>query len=244
MTSIVQEYIRIRDYYYRVLENIHKVAIDSGREPREVKLVVATKGHSIEKATQVVEAGARLLGENYVEEALPKIEALSNHPELEWHMIGHVQSRKARSVVEHFHWVHSVDSVKLAMRLDRFATEFNKVFPVLLECNVSGEETKFGWKAWKEDEWGELLVQLEPLLHLTHIEVRGLMTMAPYSDDPEESRPYFQRLKRLRDYLAKHISGVNWSELSMGMSNDYEVAIQEGATFVRIGTAILGERKP
>lgn len=244
MTSIVKENIRIKENYYKVLENIRKVAIDSGRRPGEVRLVVVTKGHSLEKALQVVEAGARLLGENYVEEALPKIEILSNYSELEWHMIGHVQSRKARSVVEHFHCVHSVDSVKLAMRLDRFAAEFNKVIPVLFECNVSGEETKFGWKAWKEEEWGELLVQLEPLLHLNHIEVRGLMTMAPYSDNPEESRPYFQRLKRLRDYLANHFNDVNWSELSMGMSNDYEVAIQEGATLVRIGTAILGERKP
>jgi pyridoxal phosphate enzyme (YggS family) len=243
MTLISQEHIRVKDNYYRVLENIHKVAVDSGRKPGEVKLVVVTKGHSLDRAIQVVEAGARLLGENYVEEAIPKIEALSNHSELEWHMIGHVQSRKARSVVEHFHWVHSVDSIKLAMRLDRFAAEFNKVIPVLLECNVSGEETKFGWKAWKEGEWDELLTQLEPLLNLTHIEVRGLMTMAPFSANPEESRQYFQRLKRLRDYLARHFNDVNWSELSMGMSNDYEVAIQEGATFVRIGTAILGERK-
>ncbi len=240
-TSIIED-THISENFRKVVENIHWVANASGRNPAEVKLIVVTKGHSLEKALEVVRAGARLLGENYVEEALPKITALSNYPDLEWHMIGHIQSRKARSVVENFQWVHSLDNLKLAIRLNRFAMELNKIVPVLLECNVSGEETKFGWKAWQENEWDNLLNQLDPLFQLAHIKICGLMTMAPYSQNSEESRPYFQQLRRLRDYLAKHIPHIEWAELSMGMSNDYMVAIQEGATFVRIGTAILGER--
>lgn len=242
MVSIINE-SNIKENLSKVLNNIEKIAIASGRDPRRVKLVVVTKGHSLEKVIEVVEAGARLLGENYVEEALPKISALVGNLNLEWHMIGHVQSRKARLVVEHFHWVQSVDSFKLASRLNRFAMELNRVVPVLLECNVSGEETKFGWNAWEESKWSMLLSQLEPLMQLPHIEIRGLMTMPPFSVNPEDSRPYFQRLRRLRDYLSRHFRDVDWSELSMGMSNDYPIAIQEGATFVRIGTAIMGERK-
>jgi pyridoxal phosphate enzyme (YggS family) len=234
--------VRINQNYQRVLERISAAAREAGRDPNAVRLVVVTKGHSIETTQAVISAGARILGENYVEEALPKMQALSGEIDLQWHMIGHVQSRKARPVCEHFACVHSVDSLKLAERMDRFAAEFGKRQTILLECNVSREESKFGWKAWEEGEWNRLADDIAPLLELRHLIIRGLMTMPPFFADPEASRPYFQRLRDLQSFLATRFPEADWSQLSIGMSADYEVAIQEGATFVRVGTAILGER--
>lgn len=232
----------IEDNYQRVLEKIENSIRSVGRDPDDVRLVVVTKGHTLELARAAVIAGAKYLGENYVEEAIPKILAISGEFEVEWHMIGHVQSRKARRVCEYFSWVHSLDSIKLAKRFNRFAEEMGRTLPVLIECNVSGEKSKFGWIAWEEHRWSELDVELAQILELPKLEVRGLMTMAPLFPDPEQARPYYRRLRRLRDYLAQQYPTEDWSELSMGMSVDYEVAIQEGATIVRVGTAILGER--
>ena len=228
--------------YQRVLDRIASAASRAGRAAEQVRLVVVTKGHPLEVVQAAFAAGARDLGENYVEEALPKMEALSWFEGVRWHMIGHVQSRKAGPVARHFNCVHSLDSLKLAIRLDRFAREAGRRLPFLLECNVSGEESKFGWKAYPEASWGELVQAIAPLLDLPNLELRGLMTMAPFSPDPQTARPYFQRLRRLQNRFAAEFPGVAWDELSMGMSADYEVAIQEGATMVRIGTAILGER--
>jgi pyridoxal phosphate enzyme (YggS family) len=157
-------------------------------------------------------------------------------------MIGHIQSRKARLVSENFDWIHSLDSLKLARRLDQFAAEASRRIPVLLECNVSGEGSKSGWEAWREEDWPKLLPELEAVAAYEHLEVHGLMTMAPYLADPEKARPYFNRLRRLQAFLTAQLPQANWHELSMGMSDDFEIAIQEGATIVRIGTAILGPR--
>jgi pyridoxal phosphate enzyme (YggS family) len=157
-------------------------------------------------------------------------------------MIGHVQSRKARAVCEQFACLHSLDSLKLAARLDRFAGELKRCLPVLLECNVSGEETKFGLPAYREESWENLLPEIDAILALPNLQIRGLMTMAPFLADPEETRPYFRRLRRLLEYFDRQYPRPEWRELSMGMSADFEAAIQEGATLVRIGTAILGER--
>ena len=208
-----------------------------------MRLVVVTKGQPLEKIMAVVSAGARCLGENYVEEALPKIAALGNLKDLEWHMIGHVQSRKASSVSEHFDWVHSVDSVKIARRLSQFAGQAAHRLSIILECNISGEAAKFGWPAWEEHRWSELANEVESLRRLENLEIRGLMTMPPFSTEPEDSRPYFIMLRNLQGYLINRFPDVSWGDLSMGMSADYVVAIQEGATIVRIGTAILGERE-
>jgi PLP dependent protein len=232
----------IADNYHKILEKIHTVAQLVGRAPEEVRLVVVTKGHPIPSIMEVVEAGAQFLGENYIEDAQPKIETFSERPELIWHMVGHIQSRKARLVCEYFHRVDSVDRLKLANRLDRFANELGRTIPVLLECNVSGESSKYGFAAWDEQRWSELLPVMEKILKLNSLQVCGLMTMPPLFPDPEYVRPYFQRLARLRDYLNDNLSQVKWNELSMGMSSDFEVAIEEGATMVRIGTAIMGER--
>jgi len=228
--------------YQAVLECIRQTAIRSGRDPAEVRLVVVTKGHPVQIIRQAVEAGARYLGENYVEEAAPKIADLVGVAGVQWHMIGHIQSRKARAVCELFDWVHSLDSLKLAARLDRFAGEMGRKLPVLLEMNVSGEESKSGFPAWQADRWAELLPEISQILGCKNIDVRGLMTMAPFLPDPEGARPYFQRLRGLQSFFMKKFPASDWSELSMGMSADYEVAVQEGATIVRVGTAILGPR--
>lgn len=235
--------VDIRQNYLQTLQRIEDAARAAGRDPAEVRLVVVTKGHPISSIRQVIEAGARSLGENYLEEALPKIAALADVPGLHWRMIGHVQSRKAAEVSRSFDAVDAVDSFRLASRLDRGAAEAGRRLPVLLECNVSGEESKFGWSAWDEASWAQLAEALRAVAALPNLQVQGLMTMPPFFDDPELSRPYFQRLHRLRETLAREIPEAGWDELSMGMSNDFEIAIQEGATQVRIGTAILGARQ-
>jgi hypothetical protein len=231
----------IQNNYWQVRESIDRAAHTVNRDPNSVKLLVVTKGQPIEKIQAVLSAGGTLFGENYVEEATSKIKKLVDK-HIEWHMIGHVQSRKARLVSEYFDWVHSLDSLKLARRLDNFSREYDRVLPVLLECNVSHEASKFGWSAWEEDRWPELADDMSSMFELPNLSVRGLMTMPPYDPDPEISRPYFVKLRRLRDFLMIKFPQVNFSELSMGMSGDYQIAVQEGATIVRVGTAIVGQR--
>jgi pyridoxal phosphate enzyme (YggS family) len=228
--------------YQRVTERIGNAAVSVGRDPASVKLIVVTKGHPVEVVSRAIEAGLNVFGENYAEEGQTKKEALVGIQNLEWHMIGHIQSRKARLVVENYDWVHSLDSKKLARRLNRFAAERNVLLPVLVEFNVSGETSKYGFSADQEDSWPKLIEKIAPLTEFNNLNLRGLMTMAPFLPNPEGTRKYFQRLRRLRDYLIEQIPQADWNELSMGMSADFEVAVQEGATMVRIGTAIVGER--
>ena len=232
----------IAENLHHITDRIDVAASSVGRSSEQIRLVVVTKGHPVEIVQQVIEAGVKDIGENYVEESLPKINATDQVDGLEWHMIGHVQSRKARRVCENFNWVQTIDSLRLATRLDRFAGELEKRIPVLLECNVSGEETKFGWPAWNELEWGDLAQEIAPIMEMRNLNVLGLMTMPPYTTDPEQARPYFIHLRKLRDFFATKFPDKDWFELSMGMSADYEVAIQEGATIIRIGTAIVGPR--
>lgn len=233
----------ISENFNRVSSKLEETAIAVGRTFEQVQLIVVTKGHPIEIVHQAIDAGAMFLGENYVEESLPKIASVGQDKGIHWHMIGHVQSRKAKKVCEHFDSVQSVDSLKLATRLNRFASEMGKELPILLECNVSGEETKYGWTAWNELEWDYLADEISEILAMSNLNSQGLMTMPPLFNDPEQARPFFIRLRKLRDYLTAQFPDNDWHELSMGMSADYEVAVQEGATIVRIGTAILGKRK-
>lgn len=233
----------IKDNYQRVTERIRQASERSGRPAGSVKLVVVTKTQPLVAIEAVIEAGARCFGENYADEAFPKIQALSDKSNLEWHMIGHVQSRKADLVVQYFSYIHSLDSHKLAVRLDRLAGLSGKRLPCLLECNTSGEESKFGFPAWQQPYWERLLPDFEAIACLPNLEICGLMTMAPYFEDSESARAYFKRLADLQKFLKKHLPANNWSELSMGMSGDFEVAIEKGATMVRIGTSILGARK-
>jgi hypothetical protein len=233
----------IRENHQRALGQIADAAHRSGRDPAQVRLVVVTKTHPVEIVQAALEAGLRTFGENYAEEGVMKIQALPAQSGVEWHMIGHVQSRKARLVADHFALLHSLDSLKLARRLDRFAAEAGRVLPVLLEFNVGGEESKAGWDASEEARWESLLPDITELMSLRSLRVQGLMTMPPLGADAEASRRFFQRLRRLRDHLASRFPQADWLELSMGTSADFEVAVEEGATLVRVGTAIVGARK-
>jgi pyridoxal phosphate enzyme (YggS family) len=233
----------IKTNFNQVQEEIRNTTLLAGRKIEDVKLVVVSKGHSIDVVNAALNAGIRTLGENYVEEAVQKINQIKQmEMPIEWHMIGHIQSRKAKRVCEIFDYVHSIDSTKLANRLNKFASEIGRMLPILLECNVSGEASKFGWRAWEEESWGQLLPEFNQISSLSNLEVRGLMTIAPFLQDVEATRPYFRRLRKLSEFLTSQIKGVSWQELSMGMSADYKVAIQEGASIVRIGSAILGKR--
>ena len=233
----------IRERYLATLDRIADSARKSGRRPEDVRLVVVTKSQPLEIVQAAIEAGAKILGENYPEEGVMKIQSPAGQSGVEWHMIGHVQSRKARLVADHFALLHSLDSLKLAQRLERFTQEASRVLPVLLEFNVGGEESKSGWDASDESRWDSFHPDVNALLILPHLQVRGLMTMPPLETDPNDARRFFQRLRRLRDHLAEHFPQADWRELSMGTSADYPVAVEEGATLVRVGTAIVGERK-
>ncbi len=232
----------IRERYARVLAAVESAARKAGREPASTRVVVVTKNHPLEIVQAAIAAGIRILGENYVEEAVEKILAVPSQTGVEWHMIGHVQSRKVELVTRYFSLFHSLDSLKLARRADRFAAQGGKTLSVLLEFNVSGEKSKHGWPASDESTWPDLLEEMNAIAALPHLKILGMMTMPPLSTDPEESRKYFKRLARLRTFLAKHIPQAGWDELSMGTSSDYSVAVEEGATLVRVGQAILGPR--
>ncbi|MDY6874601.1 MAG: YggS family pyridoxal phosphate-dependent enzyme [Chloroflexota bacterium] len=233
----------------QVQERIAEAAQRAGRDPAEVTLVAVGKTFSPKAIVTAYQAGVRYFGENRVEEGAPKIAAVHaaiTGPRPVWHMVGHVQSRKARAVVAHFDYVQSVDRLKVAHRLSRFAQETGGTLPVLLECNVSGEETKFGFdlRGWEHDEARRraFFAASEEILALPGLSVQGLMTMAPLVADPESVRPVFASLRALLDALRECFPTHDWHHLSMGMTDDFEVAIEEGATMVRIGRAIFGAR--
>lgn len=233
----------IHENYQRVLDQIAEAARRSDRDPGEVRLVVVTKTQPLDVVEAAIQAGIRILGENYPEEGVMKIQSLPAQSGVEWHLIGHVQSRKARLVPEHFALLHSLDSLKLARRLDRFAAEGDRILPVLLEFNVGGEESKAGWDASEKPRWEMFLPEVAELVNLPNLQVQGLMTMPPLETDPEDSRRYFQSLRELREHLATQFPEADWRELSMGTSMDFQVAVEEGASLVRVGTAIVGARK-
>lgn len=237
-----KKHILIRDNYNQVVDRISKTARKTGRNPEDIRLVVVTKTKPLEVIQSVIDAGATDLGENYVEEAIPKIQALTGNQMIRWHMIGHVQSRKAQSVCEYFQYMHSLDSVNLAERLSRFALAIDISLSVWMEINISGEESKSGWNITLRENWENILPDFEKILVLPKLLPLGLMTIPPYSTDPEASRPYYQRLCEFQIYIIDHFKLTGFNELSMGMSSDFEVAIQEGSTCVRIGQAILGPR--
>jgi pyridoxal phosphate enzyme (YggS family) len=233
---------QIRARLEKIHENIRIAIADSGRKPGSVRLVVVTKGHPVESISAATAAGATDIGENYVQEALAKMQPIKDFGPVHWHMIGHIQSRKAALVATNFDIVHSVDSLKLANRLNHSAEQAGISLPILLEYNVSGEQSKFGWDATNQANWPKLVPEVEEILELNSLNLSGLMTMAPYFPDPEMSRPYFRKLRELANTFRSEFGAKNFQELSMGMSQDYLVAIQEGATIIRIGTAIMGSR--
>jgi len=231
----------IRERYLKVLEKIIEASTRSGRNVGGIRLVVVTKSQPLEIVKAAITAGATMLGENYAEEAVSKISAFRDSS-VEWHMIGHVQTRKADLVPGNFSLMHSLDSLKLAGRLNRICNETNRKLPVLLEVNVSGEESKFGFPGWDEGHWTELVPLFEQIIAFPGLNICGLMSMPPFFADPEEVRPYFRRLRDLQMYLVERLPQTSWSELSMGTSGDFQVAIEEGATIVRVGQEILGPR--
>ncbi|HAL62585.1 MAG TPA: YggS family pyridoxal phosphate-dependent enzyme [Chloroflexi bacterium] len=240
----VPEEIDIAANLERVRERMADAARRADRNPEEITLVAVTKAIEPAMVKQAIALGLRDFGENRVQEAEWKIPLL---PEATWHMIGHLQRNKVKKALLIFDMIHSVDSLRLAQEIDRRASRIGARVPVLLEVNLSGEATKYGFRMAPRVTRGEeketFFSYVEEILRLYHLEVRGLMTMAPLVAHPEEARPYFQRLRGLREELRERFPQASWEELSMGMTDDFEVAIEEGATMVRIGRAIFGERR-
>jgi len=219
-----------------IRERIIAAATRSARDPGSIQLMAVSKTIPPERIREAVEAGITLLGENYVQEAREKIPVIGHN--VSWHMIGHLQTNKVKYVINLFDWIHSVDRLELARELDKRAGQNNRKLNALIEVNVSGEESKNGVEA------SHALELVRQVSVLPNLNVRGLMTMPPYSDNPETSRPYFKALRSLRDEISTAaISGIRMDELSMGMTDDFEVAIEEGATIIRVGRAIFGERR-
>ncbi len=224
----------------RIAQNLEEVrrrltaaARRGGRDPAAVKLVAVSKTVDVGRIQEAVDAGQKIFGENYLQEARGKIAALG--PGVTWHLVGHLQTNKAKNAVELFHLIHSVDRLHLAQALEKAAARRQKVQEILLQVNLAGEESKSGVPP---DRAPELLREIA---RLPHLRVTGLMTMPPWFPDPEAVRPYFRALQELRDRLLQ-LEICPLPELSMGMSGDFEVAVEEGATLVRIGTAIFGKR--
>ena len=233
----------IKDRYEEILEKISSNAKKCGRKPEDVHLLVVTKGQTSEKIRQVINAGARYLGENYPEETHVKILELQQvADDVEWHMIGHLQSRKIKFVVEHFSMIHSIDRESIALDLDRALAGRNKSLGALVELNLTGEESKQGFSAVDESKWSEVIDSIYKLKSCEKLNLDGFMTMPPLDMNPENSRPIFAKCRRFLEEYQRRTSEKQVNQLSMGTSIDYEVAIQEGATFVRVGQAIMGER--
>jgi len=236
------------------MERIEGAARRVGRDPREIKLVAVSKTVDAPRIKEAIESGVSILGENYVQEAQKKIEEIGRPACTEpasrslaegrrfgegrpvaWHFIGHLQSNKAKYAVRLFDMIHSLDSLPLAEELNRRAEQAGRAIKVMIEVNLSGEMTKFG----TEEE--SVLNLAKRILDLNRLSLEGLMTMPPYFDLPEMSRPYYIGLREMKERMVKE--GIPMRELSMGMSNDFEIAIEEGATYIRVGTAIFGTRR-
>jgi len=230
----------IADNIARVREQIDAAARRAHRSSTDIELMAVTKVVSPDQIRKAYAAGIRAFGENRVQEFAGKCEALRDLPAAQWHMIGHLQSNKASRAVELFDAVDSLDSVRLAHKLNSAANELDKKLPVLIEINVGGEQAKSGIAPDSPDL--DQLLSSAP--ELSSLEFRGLMTVPPYSDDPDHSRPYFHRMRELFEEISRRpLPAIRMEVLSMGMSHDFEIAIEEGSTCVRIGTAIFGKRQ-
>ena len=219
----------------QVLKKVEEACARSGRDPKDVTLIAVSKTKPIEMIEEAMEAGARVFGENKVQELCDKYEQLPK--DLHWHLIGHLQRNKVKYIVDKVAMIHSVDSLRLAETIEKEAAKKAVIVPILIEVNVAQEESKFGLKP------EEVLPLIEQIADFSHIRIKGLMTIAPYVDNAEENREIFRELKKLSvDIAAKNINNVTMSVLSMGMTGDYMVAVQEGATMVRVGTGIFGAR--
>ncbi len=231
------EFVELKKRLENVLNRIKNAALACGRDPKTVRLVAVSKTIPVDVVGEAIEAGVKILGENYIQEARKKINDLSSHP-LSWHFIGHLQTNKAKYAVKLFNLIHSVDSLKLARELNKQAKKINKIQNILIQVNISMESSKSG--IYEQDALG----LIQDISRFENLSVKGLMTMPPFFDEPERARPYFSALRKLRDQIKKEsIPNIAMDELSMGMTGDFEAAIEQGASLVRIGTAIFGKRK-
>lgn len=215
---------------------ITRAAVNAGRDPETVQLVTVSKTVSADVIHQAIDAGVTVLGENYIQEARAKFEQLSALP-VAWHFIGHLQTNKAKYAVRQFDLIHTVDSIRVAKAINKEATKIDKIQSILIQVNIAQETTKSGIETENVETLARDIVQLD------HLKLKGLMTMPPFFNAPERVRPFFQQLREIRDRLQElNLHEADLSELSMGMTGDFEAAIAEGATLVRIGTAIFGDR--
>lgn len=223
----------IKNNLETINKKIKKAALKVNRNFREIKLVAVTKTATIEQIKEAISTGVKIIGENKVQEAKEKYQILT--ADIEWHLVGHLQTNKVKYAIEIFDFIHSVDSIKLAKEIDKRSLQFGKITNVLVEVNISGEETKYGIKPEQVEPF------LKEISEFSRIRVRGLMTIAPIVEDKEEVRPYFRKLRELsKEIKSKNIKNVKMDHLSMGMTDDFEVAIEEGANMVRIGRGIFG----
>jgi len=226
----------IRDNLTQVQRRIEEAARRAGRNPQEIKLVAVSKTIPVSLIREGIAAGIKILGENRVQEAREKIKDLGKP--VQWHLVGHLQRNKVKYIFELFDMVHSVDSLALAQEIDKEGAKRNKIMPILVQVNIAGEKTKSGLSP------KELIPTLKAMSPLHHVSIKGLMTLPPYFPDPEQVRPFFKELRELAHQVKQEgIEGIEMEELSMGMSHDFSIAIEEGATMVRIGTAIFGPRE-
>lgn len=225
----------ITQNYDKVLENIKAACQSAGRNESEVTLIAVSKTKPISDIEELYNHGVRIFGENKVQELCDKYEALPK--DIKWHMIGHLQRNKVKYIVDKVELIHSVDSVRLARQIEEEAAKKNVRVHILIEVNVAEEESKFGLKT------EEVLDMVTQIAEFPHVSIKGLMTIAPFVENPEDNRKYFNKLKQLAvDIKAKNIDNVTMDKLSMGMTGDYMVAVMEGASYVRVGTGIFGER--
>lgn len=225
----------LKENLEHVNDNINAACERAGRSREDVTLIAVSKTKPVETLKEAYDLGVRVFGENKVQELCDKYEALPK--DIHWHMIGHLQRNKVKYIIDKVDLIHSVDSVRLAETIEKEAAKRDIKVRILIEVNVAGEDTKFGLAPEEVDGF------IDEIASFSHIEVAGLMTIAPYVQNPEENRSIFARLRKLSvDIAGKNVDNVNVSILSMGMTNDYEVAVEEGATMVRVGTGIFGER--
>lgn len=225
----------ITQNYDKVLENIKSACKSSGRKEAEVTLIAVSKTKPVSDIQELYNHGVRVFGENKVQELCDKYEALPK--DIKWHMIGHLQRNKVKYIIDKVELIHSVDSVRLARQIEEEAAKKNVRVDILIEVNVAGEESKFGLKT---EEVPDIVTQIAGF---PHVSIKGLMTIPPFAENPEDNRKYFNKLKQLAvDIKAKNIDNVSMDKLSMGMTGDYTAAVTEGASYVRVGTGIFGER--
>lgn len=232
----------ISENYHNLCNDVRQTAEKSGRSPDDIKIVLVAKHQPIAKINAAIQAGADQLAENYPELLIPKLKDIIDLDKIKWHMIGHIQSRKTNLVMDHFDYVHSIHDLHIALRLEKRGFEGSREMPVLLEVNLGGEESKNGYRVDTRIGYQTFMADIISISKMAQLKLRGLMVMPPYTLAAEESRKYFKELRVLLEKVNHELPALTLNELSMGTSQDYKVAIEEGATMLRIGTLVFGER--